>query len=74
MSGEKSFGFFNQYIVIDRHTGLRVPDAFVLRPSHDKAARKALETYSKVTPHQGLADNINIWLTRLRRKWDDRIK
>lgn len=55
-------GLYPKYIVTKADTGEPVDSCFVLRPSKDPAAIKALECYAKYTSNRKLAYDITAWL------------
>lgn len=61
---------FNQtdsgpYKVMDKKTGCEVPNAFVLLPENDSAARTALAAYAEATINTSVARFLRDWLHRI---------
>lgn len=55
-------GIYDKYTVINNHTGDKVEDCFVLKPSTDKNAIKALREYANLNKNSLIGSELNEWL------------
>lgn len=55
-------GLYNKYTVINNVTNEEVKDCFVLKPTSDEAAKKALLYYAEICGNEQLANDIKSWL------------
>lgn len=58
-------GLHHKYDVTKRSTGQRVTDCFVLVPSKDPTARKALAAYADATDNPHLAADLRAWVASI---------
>ncbi len=70
---EQSDGLYGKYTVVKNSTGELVTDCFVLKPSKDETARKALLFYADNCKIPQLSDDIKEWLQELKEMRADNV-
>ena len=58
-------GLYDKYSVVNKETGEQAKGVFVLKPSSDPAALKALKTYAEATTNFILKSEIEEWIKRI---------